>query len=150
MTTPTNLLTCLHVCTSKTCFLHAFCCSLVHLPIHFRPQAMVDNSPQPPNHSPRKVIARQIVSWLIQTSAVSATTSLSATCQLPVLHHLAGTTLISENAIPHGHGQHRIALPCPRLFTVTPPAALFSFTSLFPTLPHCLKGNLIPSLSLQS
>ena len=34
MTADASILTCLHACTSKMiCFLHAFCCSLLHLPI---------------------------------------------------------------------------------------------------------------------
>ena len=40
MTAPAGPLTCLHVCTSEICFVHAFCCSLLHLPIPhaFRPK----------------------------------------------------------------------------------------------------------------
>ena len=33
MTAPAGPLTCFNVCTSKICSLHAFCCSLLHLPI---------------------------------------------------------------------------------------------------------------------
>ena len=46
MMAPTGPLTCLQVRTSKTCFLHAFCCALLYLPIHTPPAqknvAMVD------------------------------------------------------------------------------------------------------------
>ena len=34
ITAPANRFTCLRTCTSKICYLHAFCCSLPRLPIH--------------------------------------------------------------------------------------------------------------------
>ena len=62
MIAPAGPLTCLHVCTLKICVLHAFCCFLLHLPIHTpsaqKSVAMVDTfssaswlkNPPPPKH----------------------------------------------------------------------------------------------------
>ena len=58
MTALASLLTCLHLCNSKTCFLHAFCCSFHHLfiqtPSAQASVAMVDKSPRPPYWSPSR------------------------------------------------------------------------------------------------
>ena len=55
-TAPAGPLTCFHVHNSKICFLHAFCCFLLHLPSHTssaeKSVAMADKSPSTSDHSP--------------------------------------------------------------------------------------------------
>ena len=111
-------LTCFHVCISKICFFHAFCCSLLHLPIHTpsaqKSVAMVDKSSSTsrPVTSTKRDSDMTLSCLQLRPSAASTSTFLYAKCPrhaVPALSHKSKPTIVLENDFPPGTREPHIA-----------------------------------------